>query len=137
MNKNIRILLFCVPLVLSSCASKKNLVKSASVEEKNAVKSEKTASLIASILNVSYQDMYKHVSKKTSIERVHPEGRRLSYEIADKISDLKLPGVYLLKESKRYYPHSEMLSHVLGYVGIDNQGLSGLELQYDEILTGE
>ena len=47
MNKNIRILLFCVPLVLASCASKKNLVKSASVEEKNAVKSEKTASLIS------------------------------------------------------------------------------------------
>ena len=80
---------------------------------------------------------YKHVNKKTSIERVHPEGRRLSYEIADKISNLKLPGVYLVKESKRYYPYGNLLSHTLGYVGIDNQGLSGLELQYDKYLTGE
>ena len=100
------------------------------------VDKEKTASLIASILNVSYEDMYKHVSKKTSIERVHPEGRRLSYEIADKISDLKLPGVYLLKESKRYYPYDTYLAHTMGFVGIDNQGLSGLELMYDKYLTG-
>ena len=80
--------------------------------------------------------MYKHVSKKTSIERVHPEGRRLSYEIADKINELNYDGVYLLKESKRNYPYDTLLSHVIGYVGIDNQGLSGLELQYDEYLTG-
>jgi len=98
---------------------------------------DKTSLELASILGVSKEEMDKHVKKKTSIERVHPEGRRLSYEIADKISALKLPGVYLVKEAKRYYPYGEMLSHVLGYVGIDNQGLSGLELEYDEYLTGE
>lgn len=48
--------------------------------------------------------MYKHVNKKTSIERVHPEGRRLSYEIADKISNLKLPGVYLVKSQNVIIP---------------------------------
>lgn len=100
------------------------------------VDKEKTAELIAPILNVSYEEMYEHVSKKTSIERVHPEGRRLSYDIADKISELELPGVYLLKESKRYYPNGTMLAHTLGFVGIDNQGLSGLELMYNEYLTG-
>ena len=97
---------------------------------------EKTASLIAPILGISYEDMYAHVSKKTSIERVHPEGRRLDYETADKISALNLSGVYLLKESKRYYPYGEMLAHTLGFVGIDNQGLSGLELMYNDYLTG-
>lgn len=100
------------------------------------VDKEKTAELIAPILNVTYEEMYEHVSKKTSIERVHPEGRRLSYEIADQISELNLPGVYLLKESKRYYPNNTMLAHTLGFVGIDNQGLSGLELMYNEYLTG-
>jgi len=100
------------------------------------VDKENTAKLISEILNVSYDDMYKHVSKKTSIERVHPEGRRLDYEVANEISELKLPGVYLLKESKRYYPNKTMLAQTLGFVGIDNQGLSGLELMYDEYLTG-
>ena len=97
---------------------------------------EKTAELIAPILNITYEEMYEHVSVKSSIERVHPEGRRLDYETADKINDLGLPGVYLLKESKRYYPNGNMLAHTLGFVGIDNQGLSGLELMYDDYLTG-
>lgn len=97
---------------------------------------ETTAKQLADILGVSYQDMYAHVSKKTSIERVHPEGRRLSNEIADQISALKLEGVYLVKESKREYPYDTYLSHTLGFVGIDNQGLSGLELIYDKYLTG-
>ena len=92
---------------------------------------------LSGILGVSKDEIDKHVKKKTSIERVHPEGRQLSYEVADKIESLKLNGVYLVKESKRYYPHGNMLSHVLGYVGIDNQGLSGIELQYDKYLTGE
>lgn len=98
---------------------------------------EQTSIKLAEILGVSKEEMDKHVTKKTSIERVHPEGRRLSYEIADKIEQLNLPGVYLVKEAKRYYPYGNSLSHVLGYVGIDNQGLAGLELQYDEYLTGE
>ena len=97
---------------------------------------EKTTKELSDILNVSYDDVKKHVYKKTSIERVHPEGRRLPFEIADKISNLNLDGVYLVKESKRYYPYGNLLSHSLGYVGIDNQGLSGLELQYDKYLSG-
>lgn len=97
---------------------------------------EKVSKEISEILNVDYSLIYKHASKKVSIERVHPEGRKLSYDIAEKINNLKLDGVYLLKESKRYYPYNTLLSHTLGYVGIDNQGLSGLELMYDKYLTG-
>lgn len=115
-----------------------NLTTTSLVLVPNQIKNKKkTTSELAKILNISYSDMYKHVNKKTSIERVHPEGRRLSYEVANKINDLKLPGVYLVKESKRNYPYKNMLSHTLGYVGIDNQGLAGLELQYDKYLTGE
>ena len=97
---------------------------------------EDMAQKLAEILEVSYDDMYEHVSKKTSIERVHPEGRRLSNEVADKINVLKLEGVYLVKESKRDYPYDTLMANTLGFVGIDNQGLSGLELIYDEYLTG-
>ena len=89
------------------------------------------------ILGVTKEEMDRHVNKVTSIERVHPEGRNLSYEVADKINSYSFDGVYLVKEAKRYYPNGKMLSHVLGYTGIDNQGLSGIELLYDEYLTGE
>ena len=98
---------------------------------------EEVARSLSDILGSDYEDMLAHVSKKTSIERVHPEGRQLSYDIASQIEALEYDGVYLVKESKRYYPYGDTLSHVLGYVGIDNQGLSGLELTYDEYLTGE
>ena len=97
---------------------------------------EAVARDLSDILGTDYQDMLKHVTKSTSIERVHPEGRGLDYDIAEKIDALGYDGVYLLKESKRYYPYGTVLSHVLGYVGIDNQGLSGIELYYDEYLTG-
>lgn len=104
----------------------------------NQITDKETATeKLAEILGVTYDEMKEHVYKETSIERVHPEGRRLSYEIADKIEALNLEGVYLVKEAKRTYPYGSLLAHVLGYVGIDNQGLSGLELQYDDYLTGE
>ncbi len=115
-----------------------NLTTTSLVLIPNQIKDKKkTTKLLADILDVSYSDMKEHVYKETSIERVHPEGRRLSYEIAEEIAALKLDGVYLVKEAKRYYPYGNMLSHTLGYVGIDNQGLSGLELQYDKYLTGK
>lgn len=115
-----------------------NLTTTSLVLIPNQIKDkDKATKSLAEILNVSYEEMKKHVYKRTSIERVHPEGRRLSYDIAEKISNLKLDGVYLVKEAKRYYPYGNLLSHSLGYVGIDNQGLSGLELQYDEYLTGK
>ena len=103
----------------------------------NQIKDKDLVSLeLSKILNVSKEEMDKHVKKNVSIERVHPEGRRLDYSIADKIESLHFEGVYLVRESKRYYPYGNTLSHVLGYVGIDNQGLSGIELEYDKYLTG-
>lgn len=97
---------------------------------------EEVAENLAKILETDYLNIYSHLTKHTSVERIHPEGRRLSYEKADAINKLNYDGVYLLKESKRYYPYDNVLSHVLGYVGIDNQGLSGIELEYDNYLKG-
>ena len=115
-----------------------NLTTTSLVLIPNQIKNkEKVVKSLSEILNVSEEEMKKHVYKKTSMERVHPEGRRLDYKTADKINSLNLEGVYLVKESKRNYPYKNLLSHVLGYVGIDNQGLSGLELQYDKYLTGK
>ena len=115
-----------------------NLTTTSLVLIPNQIKNkEEVAQKLSEILGSDYEDMLAHVSKKTSIERVHPEGRQLSYDIASQIDELGFDGVYLVKESKRYYPYGSLLSHVLGYVGIDNQGLSGIELTYDEYLTGE
>ena len=114
-----------------------NLTTVSLVVVPNQIKNkEEVVTNIARILNVSKDKIEEHVYKKSSIEIVHPEGRQLSYEVADEINKLNYEGVYLLKEGKRFYPNGTMLSHALGFVGIDNQGLSGLELQYDKYLMG-
>lgn len=115
-----------------------NLTTTSLVFIPNQIKNKDlVATRISEVLGVDKAKIEEHLYKSSMMERVHPEGRRLSYDVADKIESFNFDGVYLLKESKRYYPEEEMLSHVLGYVGIDNQGLSGLELYYDDILTGE
>ncbi|ELK45047.1 stage V sporulation protein D [Bacillus sp. SB49] len=98
---------------------------------------DKTAKDLAQILNMDVEKALGHVTKKTSIERIHPEGRKISEKQAEAIQSLQLPGVYVAKDSERYYPHGSFLSHVLGFSGIDNQGLLGLEAYYDEELKGE
>ncbi len=95
-----------------------------------------TADKIANILNVDVKVMQEKLSKKVSIQRIQPEGRQLDDEVAAQIDRLKLPGVYLIKDTKRYYPNDNYLGQTFGFVGIDNQGLLGLELKYDNYLNG-
>jgi cell division protein FtsI (penicillin-binding protein 3) len=63
--------------------------------------------------------------------------RHVSPEDARKVAALKLDGIGSLKESKRFYPNKELAAHVLGYVGIDNTGLNGIEFAYDGQIRGK
>ncbi len=96
---------------------------------------EKVSKDISEILNCDYDDVYKYVSKNSSMEIIR-KGMDLDSKTAEKIENLGYDGVYLVVDSKRYYPYGDMLAHIIGFVGSDNQGLSGLELTYDEYLTG-
>lgn len=96
----------------------------------------KTATLLSEILGCSQEKILEKIQKKVSVERIQPEGRQLDEEKAYQIDKLKLPGVYLVQDTLRYYPHKNYLAQTLGFVGIDNQGLVGLELKYDEYLSG-
>lgn len=95
-----------------------------------------TAEKLANLLNANVQEVYQQITKKSSIERLKA-GRKISNEKAKEIEELNLPGIYIAEDSKRYYPFGNYLSHVLGFTGIDNQGLMGLELSYDEELAGK
>lgn len=97
---------------------------------------EEVATNLASILNVSYKTIYNKITKKASIVRLQPEGRQISEEQAKKIKKLDYQGVYLIQDSKRYYPYEEYLAQTLGFCGIDNQGLAGIESYYDSLLKG-
>lgn len=95
-----------------------------------------TAEKLAKALNGSKEEIYKIITKPTLIVKV-PDGRKISHQKAAEIRNLGLEGVYIGQDSKRYYPFGEYLSHVLGFAGIDNQGLVGLELYYDKELSGK
>ena len=63
--------------------------------------------------------------------------RQVTPAVANYIGDLRLPGIHLLDESKRYYPAGEVTAHVLGFTNIDGKGIEGIEKLYENALTGE
>lgn len=96
----------------------------------------KTSNILATILGVEAKEIYEQINKKVSIVRLKGKGRQVSDEVALKINNLRLEGVYLLRDSTRYYPYETLLSHTLGFVGSDNQGLAGIEAYYNQYLQG-
>jgi len=96
---------------------------------------EEAASALAEIIGIEFEHMLEYITQETSIVRFS-EGRKLTDQQALAIQNLSIEGVYLAEDSKRHYPYEQMLAHVLGFSGIDNQGLVGLELFHNEQLTG-
>ncbi len=101
------------------------------------VNKELCASQLSNIIDISYDKLLEKISKNTSIVKIFPEGKNLDENTCKKIASLRLDGVYLVYDNKRYYPYNELLAHSIGFVGIDNQGLAGLESKYDELLKGK
>ncbi|MCM3768021.1 stage V sporulation protein D [Neobacillus niacini] len=95
-----------------------------------------TAEKLASVLNMPKEKAYRDITQKERIVRIK-EGRKISHEKAKEIRALGLEGIYIGEDSKRHYPFNSYLSHVLGFAGVDNQGLMGLEKYYDKELNGE
>lgn len=99
--------------------------------------SDYVATNLARILNSSKDKIKEKITKHVSIVRLQPEGRQITTKQADEIASLNLKGVYLVQDSLRYYPYGELMAATLGFVGIDNQGLAGLEASYDKYLRGK
>jgi len=93
------------------------------------------ASKLANVLGASEEEIYEEITKKAVNVRLKA-GRKIEHELAKEIRALDIKGVYIGEDSKRYYPFGDYLSHVLGFTGIDNQGLMGLEQYYDKELSG-
>lgn len=98
---------------------------------------DQTAEKLSEVLEADKAKIKETISKHVSTQKIQPEGRLISDEKARKLEEMDLDGVYLVQDSLRNYPNNNYLAQVLGFTGIDNQGLAGLELQYDEILTAK
>ena len=111
-----------------------SLTPSVAVIKSQIKEKEKVITELARILNVSQEIIKKHVEKNVSVELIKPEGRRISVTQAEEIINLELDGVYVVGDTSRYYPYGSSLAHVLGFTGVDNQGICGIEYIYNEYL---
>jgi len=116
-------------------------VQSVSVNPLNILKEnkEKVAKAFSEIFELDYEKVLKKVNKNSSIETIVKRVDK------DKTDELRIwmqennifSGINIDEDTKRYYPYSTLASHIIGFIGSDNQGLDGIEAKYDEVLTGE
>lgn len=97
---------------------------------------EETARVLADVLDMGHEEIYQIITKRSLIEVIKPGGRKISLDKAREVHSLGLPGIFVGEDNDRYYPFGNLASHVLGFTGIDNQGLTGIELKYDKYLSG-
>ena len=116
----------------------RELAMSINVDSVFAVPAEmpKPASTISLIARITKQDPRELLARCESVKTFCWLGRKPDPEISARIRSLNLRGVYFQKESKRYYPKNELAAQVLGYVGMDDAGLSGIEREYEDQLHG-
>ena len=110
-------------------------------DEKNPVTwtKETLAGALADILDVSEEGILKKMARTNSMYEVlkYRVEEDVANEVRQYINEHKVKGVFLTTDAKRYYPYSDLASHVIGFVGTDYTGLYGLEAEYDKELQGK
>jgi len=100
----------------------------------NIINPQKTASELDPLLDINYNTIYRRITSDAAAIFLQ---RKIEDELYQKIEAKNLKGITFTEESKRYYPEGELASHILGFTGIDNNGLNGLELSYNNQLSGK
>ncbi|MGI5838432.1 MAG: penicillin-binding transpeptidase domain-containing protein [bacterium] len=95
---------------------------------------EETARLLVPVLDMSYDELLKKLTKQQF--HVYLQ-QNISAAAAQQIRELRLAGIGLEEKSRRHYPFGKLASHLLGFAGVDNQGLYGLEVTYEKYLRGK
>ena len=116
-------------------------VESVSINPLNISKDnkEKVAKIFSEIFELDYEKVLKKVNKNSSIETIV---KRVDKEKTDKLrvwmqENNIFSGINIDEDTKRYYPYSTLASHIIGFIGNDNQGLDGIEAKYNDVLTGK
>jgi len=96
---------------------------------------KKTARVLAPVLDVDVAELRSRL-EGTGSKYFSWLKRKVTAREADHIRELNIKGIYFQKENKRFYPKRELAAHVLGYVGVDDQGLAGIELSHEKTIRG-
>jgi cell division protein FtsI (penicillin-binding protein 3) len=109
-------------------------VDSVYADPRKVVEVEKTASNLALILKIDQEEVRQKLKSRGSFEWIQ---RKIASSEVEQIKTLHLPGIFFLKENKRFYPNDQLASTAIGFVGLDSRGLEGVEFQYDTSLNGK
>jgi stage V sporulation protein D (sporulation-specific penicillin-binding protein) len=102
-------------------------------EVRQSGRAKEMAQTLSSILGKPAAEIEARITKRTALEYIQ---KRITPEAAAQIRALALPGIGTTEDSQRYYPFGPLASHIIGFTGIDNQGLEGIELTRDSELQG-
>ncbi len=99
---------------------------------------EKIATALANIFELDYENVLKKVQKRSSIETIIKKvDKEKTNELRKWMDENQITtGINIDEDTKRYYPYNNLASHVIGFCGVDNQGLDGIEVTFDDILKG-
>jgi len=111
-------------------------VDSVWVNPKMLLQSPEDIAPLAEVLGVDADEIERSLTQRSAREFVWLR-RRLHPDVAAQVKSLKLHGVFLQKEYRRFYPAGEVTSHVIGFTNIDDVGQEGLELAYNDWLQGK
>jgi len=92
----------------------------------------KAAKSLSNVIGTKYTYILNQLNKKRPFVWIE---RQIDLEKISKLEDISIKGIYLEKEFRRYYPFHHLASHILGFVGIDNNGLEGIEYYFDAFLN--
>ncbi|URJ32829.1 peptidoglycan glycosyltransferase FtsI [Candidatus Blochmannia vicinus] len=92
--------------------------------------------MLSKILNISLDKLSSLISNHATGRFIYL-ARQIDPSVSQRISQLKLPGVYLQQESKRYYPAGCITAHLIGITDIDSQGIEGIEKSFNTSLSGQ
>jgi len=107
-------------------------------ESQKVAKLDGAARVLAAVLKLNQKSLFNQMSEaKEKGRRFLWIARRIDPGQARTVEAMRLPGIRLRKEPKRYYPNGSLAAHVLGFVGLDGVGLAGIEQVYNERITGE
>ncbi len=108
-------------------------VCSVSVIHSQIENEEEVTNALCEVLGLDKAEVQKKVSANTIREKIKSN---VDKEVADVLREKNLAGVMIDEDYKRYYPYDALASKVLGFTGADNQGIVGLEVEYDDVLAG-
>ncbi|MGE4271370.1 MAG: penicillin-binding transpeptidase domain-containing protein [Desulfitobacterium sp.] len=100
---------------------------------RSSKRAEEIAHTLSGILEMQPEQVLEKITKRSALEYVK---KRVTAEVATQVRALELPGIGVTEDSVRYYPNGTLAAHIIGFAGIDNQGLEGIELTRDSALIG-